>query len=356
MRVKAADDRTAELAMLDAHAKAAEPATRKRLDEELRIRRAGLKGEVESAYHIDFHFGTTKNWAIVHDLRLEFGGRVAQIDHLLINRWLECYVLESKHFHAGLRITEDGEFERWNNYTKAYEGMASPLLQNERHIEVLRQVVDTIELPSRLGLRMPLSFHTLIMVSPDARIVRPKKFDTSRVIKADQLKQRLWKDIDEKNGLIAVVTTAAKLVSTDTVDSVARQLVAKHRPLVLAMPAPVATPAPPLIKSVVAPSLMPGDLPSPTAITPASAPTLPSTSSVGAPSCKKCQGVAGRVLHGQYGYYFKCDTCAGNTAIRFNCQPGHKPRLRKQGEQFYRECAECGGSELFFQNQPESAS
>jgi hypothetical protein len=45
-------------------------------------------------------------------LRLEHNGRTAQIDHLLINRWMECYVLESKHFNAGLKITEDGEFMR----------------------------------------------------------------------------------------------------------------------------------------------------------------------------------------------------------------------------------------------------
>ena len=32
---------------------------------------------------------------VLHDLRLEHGNQVAQIDHLLINRWMECYVLET---------------------------------------------------------------------------------------------------------------------------------------------------------------------------------------------------------------------------------------------------------------------
>src|SRR3546814_12221508 len=77
---------------------------------------------------------------LIHDLRLEHGSRTAQIDHLLINRWMDVYVLETKHFHAGIKITEDGEFLRWNNYQKTYEGMASPLEQNERHIQVLKDV------------------------------------------------------------------------------------------------------------------------------------------------------------------------------------------------------------------------
>src|SRR3546814_3580528 len=58
-----------------------------RAAKELRNRRAGLKGERDSAYLIDFDYASSPNWAVIHDLRLEHGGRTAQIDHLLINRW-----------------------------------------------------------------------------------------------------------------------------------------------------------------------------------------------------------------------------------------------------------------------------
>src|SRR3546814_11717751 len=68
------------------------------------------------------------------------------------------------------------------------------------------------------------------------------------------------------------------------------------------------------------------------------------------PACKECAARAGAILHGKFGYYFKCDACGKNTAIRFTCQPGHQPRLRKDGDRFYSECADCGSSELFHRN------
>src|SRR3546814_9135452 len=79
---------------------------------------------------------------------------------------MDVYVLETKHFHAGIKITEDGEFLRWNNYQKTYEGMASPLEQNERHIQVLKDVMAQIELPTRLGVRIPPSFQSFVLVGP----------------------------------------------------------------------------------------------------------------------------------------------------------------------------------------------
>ena len=154
MLIKDIDDRTGELAALEALAGSGHGSEAKKAKESLRIRRAGLKGEQESAYQINFYYETSRNWAVIHDLRIEHNGRTAQIDHLLLNRALECYVLESKHFHAGVKITDEGEFLRWDNYSKNYVGMPSPLAQNARHVEVLRDVLKSMDLPTRLGVRL----------------------------------------------------------------------------------------------------------------------------------------------------------------------------------------------------------
>ena len=45
-----------------------------------------MKGEQEAAYHIDFHLKDSQNWAVIHDLRVEWNGRGAQMDHLHIDR------------------------------------------------------------------------------------------------------------------------------------------------------------------------------------------------------------------------------------------------------------------------------
>jgi hypothetical protein len=69
------------------------------IERELKAVRSGVYGEEDSAYYIDFYFGNSKNWAVIHDLRLEHKGQAAQIDHLLINRLFDIYVLESDFFY-----------------------------------------------------------------------------------------------------------------------------------------------------------------------------------------------------------------------------------------------------------------
>ena len=70
------------------------------------------------------------------------------------------FVLETKHFHAGLKITEEGEFLRWNDFRKTYEGMPSPFAQNDRHIAVLRDAFKQIDMPKRLGVRLSSTYRT----------------------------------------------------------------------------------------------------------------------------------------------------------------------------------------------------
>ena len=358
MLIKEADDQSAVMDELERLA-AGTGSEAKHAKEELRKRKAGLKGESGSAYLINFDYGNSPNWAVIHDLRLEHGGRTAQIDHLLINRWMEFFVLETKQFHAGVKITDDGEFLRWNAFRKTFEGMPSPLQQNERHIAVLSDVVGRIEFPSRLGVRITPTFNSLVLVAPTARIDRPTKFDSSRVIKADQLKPRIWRDLDMENPVSVLFKAATKMVSGETVKFVAEQLVALH----------IRKPEPARIAPEQATGKPGPAVPRPASATPTHKAVAPSDGglvtrpaaasavvgreglvSAASPSCKQCKGGRGSILYGRYGYYFQCGDCGTNTSMRFTCQPGHNPRVRKDGANFYRECAECGKSELFHVN------
>ncbi|MGB3394046.1 MAG: NERD domain-containing protein [Stenotrophomonas sp.] len=345
MLIKTADDQAALLLDLEKRAAGTDVGARK-AKEELRMRKAGIRGEKDSAYLIDFDFAQSPNWAVIHDLRFEHAGRTAQIDHVLINRWMDVYVLETKHFHSGMKITEEGEFLRWNDFRKKFEGMASPLEQNERHIKVLKDVMATISLPTRLGLAIQPAFQQLVLASPKARIDRPKKFDASRVIKADLLKKTIDRDFEKENPLIGILRTAAKLVSAETVEYVARQLAACHRPLRAneAQKVPTLSPVLPKPEAINSPEKE--------RVEPALKPIVGTvdTSQGKAVSCKSCGKSEGSVLYGKYGYYLKCGACDTNTAIRFSCQPGHRPRLRKDGDNFHRECAQCGSSDLVHRN------
>jgi hypothetical protein len=166
---------------------------------------------------------------VLHDLRLQCDGRVAQIDHLLVNRFLEIYVCESKRFSEGVAINEQGEFAAFFG-SKPY-GVASPLEQNRRHMAVLEAVFETGQVapPTRLGFSIKPSLHGLVLVSKTARISRPKaKIEgIDMVIKNDQLKARIDRDIDKDNNILG----AAKIVGQDTLEEFARRLAAAHEPI-----------------------------------------------------------------------------------------------------------------------------
>jgi len=67
--------------------------------------------------------------------------------------------------------------------------------------------------------------------------------------------------------------------------------------------------------------------------------------------CRRCQATNISIQYGKFGYYFKCDNCDGNTPIKLDCgKEGHKERLRKDGLRFYRECADCQSSAMYFTN------
>lgn len=197
---------------------------------ELRTLKAGAHGEKDATYFINFDYGERRSWAIIHDLRIEHRDRVAQIDHLLISRFLEFYVLESKSFAQGIRITDRGEF--LVEYGNKHIAIESPIEQTRRHAEVLQKLLDDSGiLPTRLGMTLTPQIIYYVLVSPKSRIIRPpqKIFNTEMVIKSDELLRRI-EIRDEKTNTLEVAGQLAKIVSSETLMQIARNLVALHKP------------------------------------------------------------------------------------------------------------------------------
>ncbi|HGF4014027.1 nuclease-related domain-containing protein [Burkholderia cenocepacia] len=400
MLIKSADDKEALIRTLEAIKRVPGLSAHKRMlvEQELRTTIAGVRGEADTAYEIEFYLGESQNTMILHDLRFELeDGRSAQIDHLLIHRTGKIWVLESKRVAKGIKITEDGEFLRWNG--RAYDGMASPLEQNRRHVEVLRAVLRQVK--SSFEIR---NIHSYVVVSSKARIDRPRKgkFDTALIVKADQFLQNFEKDLT-KIGFFDVV---GALIASGGHKELAQELVTLHRPIEFdyaarfdvpreaierqlnPTPATIVSPAVTdkqaesagAPKVAAAPKTSPDleswpddhdpDIPADRWVPPNVGGTLAgqsspaesvmvaqSASSEAGPQpsgdhrCRHCRSTALMVTYGQYGYYFKCQDCEGNTPIKVSCgHDGHKERIRKEGEKFYRECAACDSSRLFYVN------
>ena len=74
MIIKTAEDRESDLATLRELLKRSDVTAdiKKRIEQEIKNIQAGLKGEREAAYEMDFTYGASKNWMLIHDLRIEF--------------------------------------------------------------------------------------------------------------------------------------------------------------------------------------------------------------------------------------------------------------------------------------------
>jgi hypothetical protein len=232
MIIKKMDSKQEEIAELTAWLKGKLiPYERFLIERELKAMRSGVYGEKDSAYYIDFYFGNSRNWAVIHDLRLEHKGQVAQIDHLLINRFFDIYALESKNYPYKLKISPEGEFQVY--YGKEYIGIPSPIEQSKRHIHLLDLFLRNHNiLPKRMGISIRPRFKDLILVLPKCIITRPpeKKFDTSSVIKADTLRTKIDREVDKVKNPLADLATISKICSSSTLEATARRLAAFHKP------------------------------------------------------------------------------------------------------------------------------
>lgn len=227
MLLKSADDKSCDIDALEALLRRSEADARQRhaIQNEIWSIRHGAKAEADAAYLIDFGLRDTKNSVVIHDLRIEVDGLTAQIDHLVVSRVLEVFVCESKSYTGGVKVNEYGE---WVTFRAGRPvGIPSPVEQNRRHIQVLERAIKlgVVQLPRRIVAIKP-TFMNIVLVSNEGSIGRPRKklADLDHVMKADQFRTYLEnRDVSSAQVL--------KIVSSDTLESFGRQLVALHSPV-----------------------------------------------------------------------------------------------------------------------------
>ncbi len=141
MQLKTADDRAPDVDTLQAllERRDVDARTRRLIEDEIWSIRLGAKAESDAAYQLDFDLKDSVHWAVIHDLRLDIEGQVAQIDHLVISRMLEVFVCESKSYSGGVKVNEFGEWITFRDRRPV--GIPSPIEQNRRHIAVLERAM-----------------------------------------------------------------------------------------------------------------------------------------------------------------------------------------------------------------------
>ena len=108
------------------------------IKEQISIANAGKYGESNIAFELK---NSGMDMYILHDIYLEYGDLSAQIDFLVITR--KCiYIIECKNLIGNIEIDNTGAFIRKYEISGKYkkEGIYSPITQNQRHLQVLKEV------------------------------------------------------------------------------------------------------------------------------------------------------------------------------------------------------------------------
>ena len=230
MILKTADDKSPQIAQLEewlANLTLNTPQKQWLTDELFRLR-MGIQGERDAAFYLDSHFKDSENHVVIHDLRLEIDGDVAQIDHLVFYRAGGLYLFETKNYNGSLLINDHGEFTA--DYGRVRFGIPSPIEQSRRHERVLHKLLDRLDIGART--RRQLNMHHLVLMHPKAIIKRPpeKVFSTHNVIKADQFPEWHKRFVDKNITALEAISLLANMRSKDTLQEWGEKLMRQHRP------------------------------------------------------------------------------------------------------------------------------
>lgn len=170
----------------------------------------GLMGEKNVAYELK---NSHMPILILHNLYLEFNGLTAQIDFVVVSEKF-ILVIECKNLVGEIEINDKGEFTRifktstGNVYKK--EGMYSPIVQNERHLELIK---DILEKEGFKRSKLDKAIEQISVVANEKAIINDKfakEKVKKRVIKHDQLIEKM-KEIEKKSSISFTEETIYKI-------------------------------------------------------------------------------------------------------------------------------------------------
>ncbi len=162
------------------------------IEQEIRNVEAGIIGEKNILYELRNSYIPM---FVIRDLYLEYDGLTAQIDFLVITRF-HNYVVECKNLYGDIEVTSTCDFIRTTNFGKIFkkEGIYSPITQNKRHLELIKQIRGTEKSNILLKALFEKAFYdnyrsVVVLANPKTvlNIKYAKKEVKEKVIRADQL-------------------------------------------------------------------------------------------------------------------------------------------------------------------------
>ncbi len=227
MILKTIDDKKQQVNILkDLLSRSNSEPQKKLIQKDLNMMRAGDEAEQENAYYLDFAFEKSKNVILLHDIRLEYKGRVAQFDHILISRF-GIELLETKSLKGSMTINLDGSITQVvANTTNTYP---NPLEQSKRHAVVLKEFLDDSNLVSkRIEILGGIEIASRVLIHPKTTISNSELPDGFE--RADSFVSKRDKEID-KIGIFNAVKLLSKLYDIDKAKEIAQVIIDAHMPV-----------------------------------------------------------------------------------------------------------------------------
>lgn len=174
----------------------AEGELKKEIETQIKFAKYGRAGEQNIAFELK---SSGMDMFILHDICLEFGELTAQIDYIVITR-KRIYVIECKNLIGNIEIDNSGNFIRSYELfgKKIKERMYSPITQNQRHLQVIRELCEqnrgNILKKALLGKNFDTNYKSLVVLANPKSVLYSKyakKEVKEQVIYADQLIQSL---------------------------------------------------------------------------------------------------------------------------------------------------------------------
>lgn len=333
--------------------------------------KAGYQQEQDVAFYLRREFGDEPSVLIINDLRVEYNGERAQIDHLVVHPY-GLVVIESKSVYGEVKVNSHGEWSR--SYRGEWYGIPSPVRQAELQEALLKSLLrDNVDkfLRRVLGVQTQIGgrdWRTLCAVSSSAILHRDEmpRAIADQVVKSEFLAEKVRGLLGSRvKGLISSkprfnqkeiegigeFLIKCHLGDAQTSFSIAEPAPHPQTTPVQAKPNPKAQPqqSPIRSQSEPAPRAISNSMP----WNPAQ--KIPSSTTALAFVCKKCGETS--ELYGQYGkfgYYVRCGPCGTNTSMKTDCPScqSRQVRIRKSGPVYTSNCQKCAHEWVVFR-QPD---
>lgn len=165
---------------------------KEKIQKEIAITKAGLIGEENILFELK---NSNMDMVVLRDIYLETkGGLGAQIDFVVITSKL-VFIIECKNLFGNIEIDSKGNFIRTMEYggKKHKEGIYSPITQNERHLNVIKEckAEDINAIVAAIIRKTFYNSHKSLVVLANPKTVvndkYAKKDIKEQVLRADQL-------------------------------------------------------------------------------------------------------------------------------------------------------------------------